>query len=356
MLSETTALTEQSPAENDIQRLIRKFETEPLPWIVEGLWKQTGILIVHGQEATFKSVLVFQLAEAIARGGKFLGIWKVSSARRVGIFESEMSDQDSGERLKRMFPDTRSIPTNLHITDDEFRREINSQPTIELKFQKLDRWVRDKGIEIVAFDTINGLLAVCGNPNDERAISRFYGCLSLLPVKGSLLVRHDCKPSRDTEIRGENQTVRGSNRIVEDATTVIRLQRTYKPHNQVRMRVGKLRESALPEGLDLWLDAGTFRLTLLPPVFALLGGRQLTREQLLEEAQSRFNMKRASVDAQIAEYRAYLQESNDGRKRLWELNLGALPSIDLSEENSSLKLAWWRRLWEVNIENAKSGN
>jgi len=149
------------------------------------------------------------------------------------------------------------------------------------------------------------------------------------------MVRHDVKPSRDTSLRNSNQLVRGSNRLVEDASVVIHLSRKDKASNKVQMEVGKLRNGRKPEPVELWFDAGTFRLTALPPIIALLENGSLSRQDLVEQADRRFNLKERAVDTYREPLRGCLDETREGHRRILSINYNFRPD----PESDVAK--WW---------------
>jgi hypothetical protein len=161
-----------------------------------------------------------------------------------------------------------------------------------------------------------------------------------LPVRSTLLVRHDVKPSKDAALRSSNQLVRGSNRLVEDASVVIHLRRTDKATNKVSLEVGKLRNGPKPDPIELWFDAGTFRLTPLPPVIALLEDGRLSRQELVEKAEKRFSLKERAVDASRVELTGCLDESQEGHRRILSLNRQFRP------DPGSEVAKWWNLIKE----------
>lgn len=338
-MSEVSHVAKSIPVpvpEHSISQLIRRAEETTIPWIVVGLWQEGGIAIVHSLEEEFKSVFSYQMAEAVAYGSPLLRTWEVPKARRVGIFETEMDDLEVGKRLSRMYP-RKDFPDKLIVSDGELIQEFRRRTSLETKINCVGQWIQHNGIEILVWDTINSILAAT-DPNSEIGVSRFFDRLALLPLKGVLLVRHDVKPSKDSAYRSSNQLVRGSNRLVEDASLVIHLQRQDKAQHKVRWEVGKLRNAPKPEPQELWFDVGTFRLTPLHPVAALLESGPKTRGELIEEANARFGLKQRAVDAAISEIRPLLFEESEGHKRVFKLNLNATPesTFDLP--------AWWSRL------------
>ena len=323
----------ETKAESSIGALIRYAKETKIPWTIEGLWQEGGIALVHSLEGEFKSILSYQIAEAVAAGSEFLRKWKVPRSQRVAILETEMDDLESGLRLGAMYRDNK-WPQTLEVSDhtlvDEFRKRL----TLGERVACVDQWLREKRIEVLIWDTINSALAV-GDPNSEHSVSKFFDAIAGLPAKNLLMVRHDVKPSRDAALRSSNQLVRGSNRLVEDSSLVIHLRRKDKASNKVSMEVGKLRNGPLPDPMELWFDAGTFRLTPLPPIIALLEKGPLSRQELLEQAQSRFNLKQRAVDEHRVELNSFLDETRSGHQRVISLNHGFVPD----EESPAAK--WW---------------
>lgn len=323
--------------EHSITKLIRKAKETPVRWIIKGLWQEGGIAIVHSLEEEFKSVFAYQAAESVAGAEPLLRSWNVPKKRRVGIFETEMDDLESGRRLSNMYPKGK-FPESLVVSDSELIQEFRSRISLREKLACVDGWAKAENLDVLVWDTINSILAATGEPNSETAVSRFFDGIALLGLKGSLLVRHDSKPSRDTISRGTNQLVRGSNRLVEDASLVVYLKRQDKASHKVRLEVGKLRNAPKPEPMEVWFDATTFRLTPLPPVAAVLEPGPLTRDEVLRQGFQRFGLKTRAMDAQREGLGRYLDEGMDGHKRLISLRREVEP------EPGSDVARWWRLL------------
>jgi hypothetical protein len=113
-----------------------------------------------------------------------------------------MDDLEVGNRLGRMYPGL-DYPPNLVVSEQSVINELRRSPTLETKFKCLAEWIRENQIEVLVWDTINSMLAA-SDPNSEVGVSRFFDQLELLGLKGSLLVRHDSKPSKDTAARQQS--------------------------------------------------------------------------------------------------------------------------------------------------------
>ncbi len=89
-------------SEHSVAALIRKAKETRLRWVIRGLWQEGGIALVHSLEEEFKSVFAYQIAETVAAGDRLLRMWDAPRKRRVGIFETEMDDLETGRRLSMM--------------------------------------------------------------------------------------------------------------------------------------------------------------------------------------------------------------------------------------------------------------
>ena len=326
---------EESP-DHPIARLIRLSERGENHWHIEGLWQPNAIVLVHSLEGEFKSIFAYQVSEALATAQPLLRKWAVSSAVRVGVLQTEMPENMVGERLKGMYPDGR-IPANLMVSDEWLKTKIRREFTASRKFQAIHNWLLEKSIDVLTWDSINSVLASCGNPNSEEAAAQFYNYLELLPHKGALIVRHDGKPSKDTSLRENNQRVRGSNLHAEIASAVIGLERRDKRTQKVSLTIGKLRHKSASDPLECWFDSGTMRLTTLPPPVVLLEAGPMTREALNEQLSGRFGVKSRTADDLIDRLKAegLLIGGMQGHDRTWELNKAAQPAPEASAA------VWW---------------
>jgi hypothetical protein len=323
--------TVKSP-DHSISQLIRGAEHSNNDWHIEGLWEPNTFSLVHSLEGEFKSIFAYQVAEALATGQPLLRKWNVLTPKRVGVFQTEMPDNVVGKRLKIMYPDGR-IPSNLIVSNEALKIAIQRKYSSPDKFQVIHNWLVREEIEVLLWDTITSVLSACGNPNTEEATAQFYSRLEALPLNGALVVRHDGKPSRDSEGRHSNQKVRGSNLHAEIASVIIQLHRPDRRSNKAQLDIGKLRHDTVPEPFDCWFDAGTMRLTPLPPPVALLEGGAMTREALNCELLERFKLKERSADDLIRqlENERFLLGETRGHKRIWSLNPEAVATPDTPE-------------------------
>ncbi len=324
---------------HSITRIIKSAEESPQAWHIEDLWQPRTIMMVHSLEGEFKSIFAYQVAEALATGQPLLRKWKVPAALRVGVLQTEMADMQVGNRLKGMYLDGR-IPTNLVVSNEGLMTSIRMQQFAGDKFGVIHNWIVREGIEVLVWDTINSILASCGNPNSEDAANQFYERLNVLPHQSSLVVRHDGKPSKDSENRASNQKIRGSNLHAEVASAIVHLSRPDKRNSEVNVEIGKLRHDSVPEPLPCWFDGGTMRLTPLPPPVVFLESGAMTRDHLYLNLFERFKIKERTADDQLKRLKrdGLLTAKSEGHERVWSINREATPESDSSNAQ------WWSML------------
>lgn len=303
--------------------LIRKAEENPPQSIVEGLLTVGDILLVHGPEASFKSVFVTQLAECIATGRALFGAFNVAAVKKVGIIETEIHEAMLGRRLAAMFPDGNS-PRDFCFLSENTMREWR-RLDMRNKFDFVKRWVDQQRIAVLVIDIASDFFRGNDNPSDERDAGRFFDEIRNMGLEGTVLVRHDRKRREVDQGDYPNEAIRGSAEWKEDPEAIIWLLRVDKRTNQVTFEVGKLRYGSKPDPIDLWFDAVTFRLTPLPPVIAILLGGVKTRNELVQEFHRRFSIQERLADTMINAQNDYMLPSQRGHERTWELNWGKIP-------------------------------
>lgn len=313
------------------QDLIRYSMEQPPEPIIDGILNVGSTLLLHGNEESFKSIFVLNLAESLSSGTTLLRRWAVPQVRTVGVVDTEMNAASLGVRLQKMFP-YGNPPQQMFFLDmkvvDQWRRE-----KMGTKFQILDDWVSQRGIEVLIMDTVNDFFRGNKNPSDERAVGQFFDYMRMVPAKARILVRHDRKRKEHDGGTDSNQLIRGSSRFKEDPETILHLQRKDRRTHEVRMEAGKVRYAAKPEPLDLWFDAGHFRRTPLPPVIAVLEGGIRTREKLGAECQERFGLAQRSVDDMVDKMREFLLSGQDGHNRTLQI-----------DRERAITAPWWKIL------------
>lgn len=268
----------------------------PTP-IIHNLLYTGNIILLHGMEESFKSILVLQLAECLALGTPFLRTYPVPHPLKVGLIETEIDEAFLGLRFRQMgtFPPL-TVPTAHSMKD--FRRA----KTIQHKLKWVQELVDQSQLDFLIVDVVNDFFRGENNPSREQDVGQLFDGLRSMGLKGVLLVRHDKKFQYNKagfEPPSSNEHIRGSGEWKEDPETILWIHRLDKRMHEAELEVGKMRYGRKPDPLTLWFDAGTFRLTPLDPILALLETGPQTREQLLLMGKERFDLGQGKVDKLI---------------------------------------------------------
>lgn len=304
----------------DIWSLIEDAKINPPVPIIRGLLNEGEIAGLHGPQEAFKTILCLQLAESIASGNNFLG-WDIPEPRPVYLFETEMSTTAMGRRLGEMFRGKRA-PGDVRFADEKRLKEFKRAPDLNTKFALLEHWVSEAMADVAIIDTCNPFFRGKQNPNDETAVGAFFDLLEGLPATAKIFVRHNHKPRMEDSSPDGACRIRGSGQFADVPDLLLEISRGDKRINKAQLSITKYRHGTKPEDLTLWFDRGDFRLCELPPVIHVLGKGPLTREQLLQDLQTRFGISQRKGDDLINDHLLSkdLTESMLGHKRLYALN------------------------------------
>jgi hypothetical protein len=301
--------------------LMKQARERPPEIVIDGLAYVGDVVLLHGPEESFKSVFILQFAEAVSAGIPLFDRWRVPVARTVGVLETEIHPVMLGQRLIGMFPDG-SNPDRLLFMSEEGVKQVRRAKDIKAKLQVVGAWVRDVGVQVLIIDTANDFFRGDDNPSDEANVGTFFDELRNMPLQLRFLVRHDRKHKGDDSfIPHSNELIRGSAEWKEDPELILHIKRQDKRTHEAELDVGKMRYGRKPNPFQLWFDAGTFRLTALPPVIAMLREGPMTRAQLLEAFHRRFGLAQRRADDLIAKEKNYLNEMQRGHQKVFEIDL-----------------------------------
>ena len=322
MMPPTTSNRSSSVA--DLIRVAR--ESPPKPGVA-GLLNENEILLLHGSEESFKTVFVVQLAACIATGEPFLRLFPVDHPRHVGIMETEMHAAQMGLRLAKMFGETPPIMDKLRFMNDSMLRQFRSEKNLDRKIGMVHGWVLSEHVSVLMIDTANDFFRGEENPSDERHVGLLFDRLRSMCLAGYVLVRHDRKRrgGDDSAISfNDNEEIRGSAEWKEDPEAIVSLQRVDRRTHKVVFNVGKLRYGRKPESMVLWLDAGTFQLTPLPPAIAVLEAGPLARRELVRYCDTRFGLSERATDDMVKKLKPFLRETQRGHEKVFEIDRNRL--------------------------------
>ena len=318
---------EAIPRQTGIAELIWQAKVSPPKPVILGLLHEKEIAGLHGAPEVFKTIFTLQLADSLATGKPFLGVWGVPKPRRVFFFETEMSEAALGNRLDKMYASTAKddLPKGIYFANETQLKQFHRATDLQQKFALLKDWAR--GADVLVLDTANPLFRGKESPNDETTVGTFFDLLADLPTKTKLFVRHNHKPRIDDTDGDAATKIRGSGQFADVPDLLLELRRPDKRTNEATLSVTKYRHGSKPDDLTVWLDASNLRLVSVPPVLYCLQSGALTRSQMLDEMKTRFGVKQRLADEQIrAELvkgenePSYLKESMRGHERVFEID------------------------------------
>lgn len=325
--AETHVESEESPRRTGIADLIWRAKVSPPKPVIADLLHEKEIAGLHGAPEVFKTIFTLQLAESLATGKPFLGVWQVPKPRRVYFLETEMSEAALGNRLGKMYADE-TPPKGIYFANETQLKQFRRATDLAQKFSLLCEWLRESKPDVLILDTANPFFRGKESPNDETTAGAFFDLLADLPTKTKLFVRHNHKPRIDDSSGDAATKIRGSGQFGDVPDLLLELRRPDKRTNEAILSVSKYRHGCKPDDLTLWLDAGTLQLVSVPPVIHLLQSRPLTRRQLLAALDARFGIKQRKADELVREQRPYVVERMGGHERLFELDLEGAKEAD----------------------------
>lgn len=303
--------------------LIRSATDAPPAPLVDGLWYEGELAGLHGQPEAMKTFLALQLAESLAAGRPFLGLFKVPRVRRVCLCETEMNVSTLGLRLAQMNRGQR-LPDGLTFASAADLRTLSHASNLEAKFAVL-AYIAD-GSDVLILDTANCFFRGAQSGNDERFAGEFFDRLAALPGT-KLFVRHDRKRHGDAfESDDGAGSIRGSGQFADWPDLLLQSRRPDRRLQSATLRVTKFRNGTTPPDVELWLDLALYRLRPLPPVVAVLAEHPsgLPREDLIAHAKARFGIGHATVDAMANALGEFVRRTQSGHAKRLILDRDAL--------------------------------
>lgn len=235
-------------------------ETDPPPLdpILEGAFECTDKVSLIGAPKLRKSFMSLQLALSVAAGLEFL-IWKVPTARKVLLVQTEMKASHFHRRVKRM-------AFNLGITRDVIAsnlRIVNGRG-VTVDMDEVADLAKSFGAELIIFDPLYKLMPGDENTGEDvKPVLAAFDRLAESTGAAVMYVHHDPKGTpgdRNLRDRGAGSNVLNrdydccimmtAHRDDENAVVIEVLQRNYAP--QAAFTIG-------------WAD-GSFRSADLPAV------------------------------------------------------------------------------------------
>jgi len=244
------------------EKMMQKHYPEPR-YLWQGILPDSGLAVCASSKASGKTLLLLQLADAIARGREFLGI--PTTAAKVLFLELELSDRRTVQRLRTM-----GVVPNGNI---EFTYRW---PQGEEGLKTLSDAIEEHSFELVFVDVLQNLWPVGA---DYNSYQDSYAVLAPLRQLANdlgvmiVLVTHNRKMAAADFMDG----VMGSVGIVANADVILSIQRQRGESEAVLFIEGNDVES---KQIALRFESDPLGFTLSDASPAELGQTQERREIL----------------------------------------------------------------------------
>lgn len=304
-------------------------------WLVEGLWTEGGMGVLGGEPKTSKSILLLDLAVAVASGQAFLGR-AVPTAGPALLFAAEDPLRSVASRLRRICRarglDQAALPVHL-VNESLLRLDDASQR------ERLRQAVMRIRPRMIGLDPFRRLLA--GDENDAAVVAPLLGELRALgrDADCAIVVVHHFRKRSGADFGGRTaERLRGSGDIFAAGDCYWLVSQSA---NGIRKVEVELREVPAPEAFEFRVEgqpgeplrvvavteADHERETDAAVLAALdagaLGVRDL-REAVHEAARERGERGARNQDVDAARRRLVaagrLVERKEGRKLVIELS------------------------------------
>lgn len=248
-VEETKKVSTLLPTKKVSEILSSKYQVD---WILEGLLKSKGFIIVAAAPGVGKTTLAMNLMFALATGTKFLD-WEVTKKRKTLFMSLEMDEEGLQIFMGRM---AKEYPDNLDDIDENidihnsFHFRLQSEENREKLLATLDALKPDG----IVFDSLS---RISGDINAKDSIDEAFDFIAeeIITKRGMfvIIIHHEGKGSSQGDQRNGLDKVYGSVFITAWVDTVVRLQKIGNYGNRgIKFTIEKGRYDGYLEPIDAY--------------------------------------------------------------------------------------------------------
>jgi len=206
-----------------------KKEFPPEKWLVEDLVTLEGITLITGAPESFKSWIIFHIADCVANNKDFLSEFSVIQ-KNVLIVDEENPPQEVQSRFKKFGV----VNTSQIYISSLAGIEVTTVAALE----SIRSFCKENDIELVIFDSLIRLHS--GDENTSKDMSQVFRMMKILTTDGiSVITTHHKGKGKESDNAFGN--ARGSSEIVAAHDSILSISRIDDGEKSIRIQQDKSR-------------------------------------------------------------------------------------------------------------------
>lgn len=235
------------------------------PPLLDGILPGGTVMVLAGQHKVGKTLMMTQLAMAVASGTPFIGF--ETHKTKVLYLNFEVAGWSFRNRLKQQLYGYGKRHGGKAVEDIKANLYVRSLPKLKLnnptQLTQLGQWAKEEGIGLIVIDPIRG--AFLGNRNSDEEVDRVMQNIieEVVGASGAAVVlgHHMRKPPPGERVSGSSWEVKGSSSWADAADAIVTL-RWDKTQKLYRYMSFTLRHYDSPDDIALELTGSSLLFEL----------------------------------------------------------------------------------------------